>query len=203
MLSRVYQAVAPSVSLNYYARLSSRYRFEEVRESDLSSLAGGSSGGSIIPFGGKSLVIQEPVGVVAAFTAYNFALACFAQKSAPALVAGCTVVVKVPEQNPLSSFVLAELADEVGFPPGVLNFVAAGPAAAEHLVRHPGVDMVSFTGSTTVGSGRSAAPRSSGPSWSWAASPRRSSARTPTSSWPSRRWWAAASARTRARAAWR
>ena len=68
MLSRVYQAVAPSVSLNYYARLSSRYRFEEVRESDLSSLAGGSSGGSIIPFGGKSLVIQEPVGVVAAFT---------------------------------------------------------------------------------------------------------------------------------------
>jgi aldehyde dehydrogenase (NAD+) len=151
MLSRVYQAVAPSVSLNYYAHLASRHRFEEVRESDLSLLAGGSSGGSIIPFGGKSLVVQEPVGVVAAFTAYNFALACFAQKSAPALVAGCTVVVKVPEQNPLSSFVLAELADEVGFPPGVLNFVAAGPAAAEHLVRHPGVDMVSFTGSTAVG----------------------------------------------------
>ena len=95
-----------------------------MRESDLSSLAGGSSGGSIIPFGGKSLVVQEPVGVVAAFTAYNFALACFAQKSAPALVAGCTVVVKVPEQNPLSSFVLAELAEEVGFPPGALNFVA-------------------------------------------------------------------------------
>lgn len=60
-------------------------------------------------------------------------------------------MVKVPEQNPLSSFVLAELADEVGFPPGVLNFVAAGPSAAEHLVRHPGIDMVSFTGSTAVG----------------------------------------------------
>jgi betaine-aldehyde dehydrogenase len=150
-LSQVYQAVAPSVSLNYYARLASTYRFEEVRVSDLSSLAGGSAGGSIIPFGGKSLVVQEPVGVVAAFTAYNFALACFAQKCAPALVAGCTVIVKVPEQNPISSFVLAELADETGFPPGVLNFVAAGPAAAEHLVRHPGVDMVSFTGSTAVG----------------------------------------------------
>lgn len=150
-LSQVYQAVAPSVSLNYYARLANSYRFEEVRVSDLSSLAGGSSGGSIIPFGGKSLVVQEPVGVVAAFTAYNFALACFAQKCAPALVAGCTVVVKVPEQNPLSSFAIAELVDEAGFPPGTLNFVAAGPAAAEHLVRHPGVDMVSFTGSTAVG----------------------------------------------------
>jgi hypothetical protein len=75
------------VSLNYYARLASRYRFEEVRGSGLSSLAGGSSGGSIIPFGGNSLVVQEPIGVVAAFTAYNFALACFGQKSAPALVA--------------------------------------------------------------------------------------------------------------------
>jgi aldehyde dehydrogenase (NAD+) len=150
-LSRVYQAVAPSVSLNYYARLARDYRFAEVRISDLSSLAGGSSGGSIIPFAGKSLVVREPVGVVAAFTAYNFALACFAQKCGPALVAGCTVVVKVPEQNPLSSFVLAGLADEAGFPPGVLNFVAAGPAASEHLVRHPGVDMVSFTGSTAVG----------------------------------------------------
>ncbi|OHV52152.1 aldehyde dehydrogenase family protein, partial [Pseudofrankia sp. BMG5.36] len=149
--AQLYQAVAPSVSLNYYARLASGYRFEEVRVSDLSPLAGGEGGASAIPFAGKSLVVQEPVGVVATFAAFNFALACAAQKAAPALVAGCTVVLKAPEQDPLSSFVLAELVDEVGFPPGVLNIVAAGPESSEYLVRHPGVDMVSFTGSTAVG----------------------------------------------------
>jgi betaine-aldehyde dehydrogenase len=60
-------------------------------------------------------------------------------------------VLKVPEPNPLASFLLGELIEEVGFPPGVLNIVAAGAEASEHLIRHPGIDMVSFTGSTTVG----------------------------------------------------
>jgi len=150
-LSQVYQAVAPTVSLNYYAQLARTYQFEEVRISDMSALAGGEAGGSIIPFAGKSLVVEEPVGVVAAFCAFNFALACFAQKLAPALVAGCTGIVKVPEPNPLALFALGDLINEVGFPPGVINIVAAGSQAAEHLIRHPGVDMVSFTGSTTVG----------------------------------------------------
>jgi betaine-aldehyde dehydrogenase len=150
-LAQVYQSVAPTVSLNYYARLANGYPFEEVRISEMSSLAGGEAGGSIIPFAGKSLVVKEPVGVVAAFCAYNFALACAAQKMGPALVAGCTGVIKVPEPNPLAVFALGELIDKVGFPPGVLNIVAAGAGASEHLIRHPGVDMVSFTGSTTIG----------------------------------------------------
>jgi betaine-aldehyde dehydrogenase len=150
-LSQVYQSVAPTVSLNYYAQLARSYQFEEVRVSDMSSLAGGEAGGSIIPFAGKSLVVEEPVGVVAALCAFNFALACFAQKLAPALVAGCTGVIKVPEPNPLALFALGDLISEAGFPPGVLNIVAAGPEASEHLIRHPGVDMVSFTGSTTIG----------------------------------------------------
>jgi aldehyde dehydrogenase (NAD+) len=150
-LSQVYQSIAPTVSFNYYGELAGNYPFSEVRISDLSPLAGGAAGGSIIPFAGKSLVVQEPVGVVAAIAAFNFALACAAQKTGPALVAGCTVVLKVPEPNPLASFALGELAQEVGFPPGVLNIVAAGADASEHLIRHPGVDMVSFTGSTTIG----------------------------------------------------
>jgi aldehyde dehydrogenase (NAD+) len=150
-LSQVYQSVAPTVSLNYYAQLAESYPFSEVRVSDLSPLAGGEAGGSIIPFAGKSLVVQEPAGVVAAFCAFNFALACAAQKSGPALVAGCTVVLKVPEPNPLACFALGELAQEAGLPPGVLNIVAAEAEESEYLIRHPGVDMVSFTGSSAVG----------------------------------------------------
>ena len=150
-LAQVYQAIAPTVSFNYYARLAEHYPFEEVRISEMSSLAGGAAGGSIIPFAGKSLVVKEPVGVVAALAAFNFALACAAQKTAPALVAGCTVVLKVPEPNPLASFALGELIAAAGFPPGVFNIVAAGPQESEYLVGHPGIDMVSFTGSTQVG----------------------------------------------------
>jgi aldehyde dehydrogenase (NAD+) len=151
-LADVYQATAPTLHWNYYAEVGERYPFSEVRVADLSPLAGGAEGGSIVPFGGKSLVVKEPVGVVAVLCAYNFALACVAQKAAPALVAGCTVVVKVPEPNPLAIFAMADLLSDVGFPPGVINIVAAGAEASEHLVRHPQVDMVSFTGSTAVGS---------------------------------------------------
>jgi aldehyde dehydrogenase (NAD+) len=150
-LSDVYQATAPTLHWNYYASVGERYEFSEIRESDLSSLAGGAEGGSIVPFAGKSLVVKEPVGVVAVMCAYNFALACVAQKAAPALVAGCTVVVKVPEPNPLAIFAMGDLITQAGFPPGVINIVAAEAEASEHLVRHPDVDMVSFTGSTAVG----------------------------------------------------
>jgi aldehyde dehydrogenase (NAD+) len=150
-LADVYQATAPTLHWNYYAAVGESYAFSEVRESDLSSLAGGAEGGSIVPFAGKSLVVKEPVGVVAVMCAYNFALACVAQKAAPALVAGCTVVVKVPEQNPLAIFAMGDLISSAGFPPGVINIVAAEAPASERLVRHPDVDMVSFTGSTAVG----------------------------------------------------
>ena len=149
-LSDVYQATAPTLHWNYYAAVGEQYQFAEVRESDLSALAG-AGGGGIVPFAGKSLVVKEPVGVVAAMCAYNFALACVAQKGGPALMAGCAIVVKVPEQNPLAIFAMGDLITEAGFPPGVFNIVAARAESSEHLVRHPDVDMVSFTGSTAVG----------------------------------------------------
>jgi betaine-aldehyde dehydrogenase len=149
-LSDVYQATAPTLHWNYYAAVGEQYEFAEVRESDLLPLAG-SGGGGIVPFAGKSLVVKEPVGVAAVMCAYNFALACVAQKAGPALVAGCTVVVKVPEQNPLAIFAMGDMITEAGFPPGVFNIVAARAESSERLVRHPGVDMVSFTGSTAVG----------------------------------------------------
>ncbi len=148
-LADVYEAAAPTLHWNYAAEVGENYPFSEVRVSDLSPLAIG--GGGIVPFAGKSLVVKEPVGVAAIFCAFNFALPCVGQKAGPALVAGCTVVVKVPEQNPLAIFAMGDLLTEVGFPAGVINIVAAGPEASDYLVRHPRVDMVSFTGSTQVG----------------------------------------------------
>lgn len=150
-LSQVYQAVAPIMSWNYAAEVGRNLQPAEVRVSDLSPLAGSSAGGSIIPMAGASLVTKEPVGVVASFPAYNFAFPAVAQKAGPALIAGCTVVVKVTEPNPLATFVLGEICEEIGLPPGVLNIVAAGARESEYLVRHPGVDMVSFTGSAATG----------------------------------------------------
>jgi acyl-CoA reductase-like NAD-dependent aldehyde dehydrogenase len=97
-------------------------------------------------------VLREPVGVVAAITPWNYPLSQIAAKVAPALAAGCTVVVKPSEIAPLNAFVLAEIADEVGLPPGVLNVISGdGPTVGEPLVTHPDVDMVSFTGSSRAG----------------------------------------------------
>lgn len=150
-LSQVYQTVSPVMSFNYYAEIGRGLDTAEVRISDLGPLAGSSEGGSIIPMAGASLVVQEPVGVVATFPAYNFAFPAIGQKVGPALVAGCTVVVKVTEPNPLATFIFGEICEEIGLPPGVVNIVAARAAESEYLVRHPGVDMVSFTGSADVG----------------------------------------------------
>ncbi|HET8662693.1 MAG TPA: aldehyde dehydrogenase family protein [Nocardioides sp.] len=97
-------------------------------------------------------VLREPVGVVGAITPWNYPLSQIAAKVAPALAAGCTVVVKPSEVAPLNAFVLAEIAEEVGLPPGVLNVVSGdGPTVGEPLVTHPDVDMVSFTGSARAG----------------------------------------------------
>src|SRR4051794_30081435 len=101
---------------------------------------------------GSSVVVREAAGVVAAITPWNYPLHQAVAKVAPALAAGCTVVLKPSEVAPLSAFVLAEAAEEVGLPPGVLNVVTGrGAAAGEALVGHPGVDVVSFTGSTAAG----------------------------------------------------
>jgi betaine-aldehyde dehydrogenase len=101
---------------------------------------------------GNSIVVREPVGVVAAITPWNYPLHQIALKVAPALAAGCTVVLKPSEVAPFNAFVLAEVIEAAGLPAGVFNLVTGyGPKAGEALVRHPGVDMISFTGSTRAG----------------------------------------------------
>jgi aldehyde dehydrogenase (NAD+) len=92
--------------------------------------------------------VREPVGVVGAITAWNFPLLIIAAKVGGALAAGCTIVVKSSEVAPLSSFVFAEEAHAVGFPPGVLNIITGyGATAGQALVKHPAVEKISFTGS--------------------------------------------------------
>ena len=101
---------------------------------------------------GNSLVVREPIGVVGAITPWNYPLYQIALKVAPALVTGCTVVLKPSEVAPLNAFALAEVIDEVGLPAGVFNLVTGvGPVVGEAIAAHPKVDAVSFTGSTGAG----------------------------------------------------
>jgi succinate-semialdehyde dehydrogenase/glutarate-semialdehyde dehydrogenase len=100
----------------------------------------------------RLLVLKEPVGVCAAITPWNFPAAMVTRKAAPALAAGCTLVLKPAEQTPLSALALAELANRAGVPPGVLNVVTGRPEAiGAELTSHPRVRKLSFTGSTEVG----------------------------------------------------
>ncbi len=101
---------------------------------------------------GNSVVVREPIGVVGAITPWNYPLHQIAAKVAPALTAGCTVVLKPSEVAPLNAFILADIFEEVGLPAGVFNLVTGlGPIVGEALAAHPRVDMVSFTGSTRAG----------------------------------------------------
>ncbi len=101
---------------------------------------------------GNSLVVREPAGVVGAITPWNYPLHQITLKVAAALGAGCTVVLKPSEVAPFNAFVLAEVVEAAGLPKGVFNLVTGyGPSAGEALVRHPSVDMISFTGSTRAG----------------------------------------------------
>ena len=101
---------------------------------------------------GNSLIIKEPIGVVGCITPWNYPLHQIVCKIAPALAAGCTVVLKPAEMAPVSAFMLAEAAHEIGLPAGVLNIVSgSGRIVGEAIVAHPGVDMVSFTGSLQAG----------------------------------------------------
>ena len=133
---------------------------------------------------GNSLVVREPAGVVVAITPWNYPLHQIAAKVAPALAAGCTIVLKPSEVAPINAFIFAEIIDAAGLPKGVFNLVSGhGSVVGEALVRHPEVDMVSFTGSTRAGKRVSelAARRSSASRWNWAA-------RAPRSSWMMRIW---------------
>ncbi|MBY8878582.1 aldehyde dehydrogenase family protein [Actinacidiphila acidipaludis] len=101
---------------------------------------------------GNSRVLHEPVGVVGAITPWNYPLHQIVAKVAPALAAGCTVVLKPAEDTPLVAQLFAGILDEAGLPAGVFNLVTGlGPVAGQALAEHPGVDLVSFTGSTAVG----------------------------------------------------
>ncbi len=101
---------------------------------------------------GNSLVIHEPIGVVGAITPWNYPLHQIVAKVAPALAAGCTIVLKPSEVAPLNAFLLAEIIDGTGLPNGVFNLVSGtGPVVGEALAAHPDVDMISFTGSTRAG----------------------------------------------------
>jgi betaine-aldehyde dehydrogenase len=129
------QAISPTMVLGYYADLARTFAFDELRDGVL----------------GKSWVLREPVGVVGAIIPWNVPLFVAILKLAPALAAGCTVVLKPPPETPLFAYLLAEAIEAAALPKGVVNIVAAGREVGEHLVRHPGVDKVSFTGSTVAG----------------------------------------------------
>jgi aldehyde dehydrogenase (NAD+)/betaine-aldehyde dehydrogenase len=106
------------------------------------------------PIGGSLLFysLKEPVGVCGQIVPWNYPLMMTTWKLAPALAAGCTIVLKPDSATPLSALRMAELASEVGFPPGTINVVPGpGPVVGAHLVRHPGVEKIAFTGSTATG----------------------------------------------------
>ena len=100
---------------------------------------------------GHTIVRREPVGVVAAITPWNYPQALAIMKIAPALAAGCTMVLKAAPETALDALIFAEAAQEAGLPAGVLNVIAGGAQSGAYLVSHPGVDKVAFTGSTAAG----------------------------------------------------
>ncbi|WP_311215008.1 MULTISPECIES: aldehyde dehydrogenase [unclassified Arthrobacter] len=133
--SSAIQLGAPLALLDSYLELIETFPFRDVRTSS----------------SGSALVTREPLGVVAAVVPWNVPLTVAIQKVAPALLTGCTVILKPASETPLSTMALAQLFDEAGLPPGVLNVVPASRQVSEYLVSHPGIDKLTFTGSTAVG----------------------------------------------------
>ncbi|OZD11963.1 aldehyde dehydrogenase [Rhodococcus sp. 06-156-3C] len=133
--SRAIQAVNPVRVIDAYLDFIGEYPFRAVRSG---------------PFG-NALVTREPVGVVGAVVPWNVPMGISVQKMVPALLAGCTFVLKPAPQTTLDAYLLAELIEQAGFPPGVVNVVPAEREASEHLIAHHGVDKVTFTGSTGAG----------------------------------------------------
>ncbi len=133
------QATVPGVAdvYDYYAGFADNYEFVERHAP--------TNGGAV------GLLVREPVGVVCAIVPWNAPLAMIAYKTAPALIAGCTVVVKASPEAPGAAYVLAEIAEAVGLPPGVFNVVTADREVSELLVRDHRVDKITFTGSTAAG----------------------------------------------------
>jgi aldehyde dehydrogenase (NAD+) len=130
-----WQPVAATLYLDWHAAQASSFPWEAEREG----------------IRGPVLIRRHPVGVVGAIVPWNFPLALSFPKLAPALLTGCSVVLKPPDETPLFGFLLAEVFESAGLPPGVLNVVPADREISEALVRHPLVDKISFTGSTRAG----------------------------------------------------
>ena len=101
--------------------------------------------------GALGLIVREPVGVIAAISPWNAPFSLMTYKIAPALLAGCTIVLKASPEAPASAYIMAEIVEEAGLPPGVFNMIAADRAVSEQLVRHPDIDKVTFTGSSAAG----------------------------------------------------
>ena len=135
MFSHLGQVGATLMVADYYANLAKDFTFEEERQGLMANV----------------LVRREPVGVVGAIVPWNVPLYVTMLKLAPALAAGATMVLKPAPESPLSAYLLAEALEEAGLPKGVVNVLPAGREVGEHLVRHPGVDKIAFTGSTAAG----------------------------------------------------
>lgn len=134
--SKVAQATLPWVMLSAFADIAREYPWEETRRGH---------------FGDDVIVRREPAGVVAAIVPWNMPQFLIIGKLAPALLAGCTVIVKPARETPLDALLLAEVLEEAGLPPGVVSVLPGGRDVGELLLTHPGVDKISFTGSTAVG----------------------------------------------------
>ena len=134
-LSCAFNGAAPAGMLQMYAEMVKTVALEEIRPS----------------LSGATIVRREPVGVVGAITPWNYPQALAMMKIAPALAAGCTVVLKPSPETALDAYVLGDAAEEAGLLPGVLNIVLGGREAGAALVSHPGVDKIAFTGSTEAG----------------------------------------------------
>jgi aldehyde dehydrogenase (NAD+) len=139
VLHRIAQWAGPGAgaTFDYYAGLAATYAFEEPAQ----PTAGGEFG----------LIVREPVGVVGAIVPWNAPLSLISYKIAPALLAGCTVILKSSPEAPGEGYLVAEAAEAAGLPPGVLNVVTADREVSELLVRDPRVDKITFTGSTAAG----------------------------------------------------
>jgi aldehyde dehydrogenase (NAD+) len=130
------QSPAPWMMLNTFLEVAAAYPWEETRQGVL---------------GSDVIVRREPVGVVGAIVPWNVPQFVTMSKLAPALIAGCTVVVKPAPETPLDAFLMADILNDAGIPKGVVSVIPAGRETSEHLVRHPGVDKIAFTGSTAAG----------------------------------------------------
>ena len=131
-----YVSGQPAELFEYYGNLIRSYPLVDERRRDN---------------GGLVRVVKEPVGVVAAITPWNAPLVLLCYKVAAGLAAGCTIVAKPAPETPADAYILAECIEAAGLPPGVFNVIPAGRETGDYLIRHPGIDKISFTGSTAAG----------------------------------------------------